>query len=183
MDAQVLVTDTCIEKTISLIRGRKVILDADLAVLYGVSTKRLNEQVKRNKARFPQDFLFQLSPEETDMLMRSRSQFATLKRGQNIKYQPFAFTEHGAIMAASGLNSAHAIEMSIFVVRAFVRLREVLAGHKQLAEKLRELEQKYDSQFMVVFDAIRALMNEPEKPKRTIGFAAKEKREAYAVKR
>ena len=183
MDAQVLVTNTCIEKTICLIRGRKVILDADLAVLYGVSTKRLNEQVKRNKARFPQDFLFQLSPEETNTLMRSRSQFATLKRGQNIKYQPFVFTEHGAIMAASVLNSAHAIEMSIFVVRAFVRLREILAGHTQLAEKLRELEQKYDSQFMVVFDAIRALMQEPEKPKRTIGFTTKEKRAAYAVKR
>jgi hypothetical protein len=116
------------------------------------------------------------------MLLRSRSQFATLKRGQNIKYQPFVCTEHGAIMAASVLNSAYAIEMSIVVVRSFVRLREVLAGHKQLAEKLRELEQKYDSQFMVVFAAIRALMQEPEKPKRKIGITARENRAEYAMK-
>ena len=159
-----------IEKKIYFLRGQKVILDSDLAELYGVETKRLNEQVKRNRARFPKDFMFQLTQEETKTWQRLRSQFATLKRGYNIKYRPFAFTEHGAIMAATVLNSPTAIEMSVFVVRAFIKLREMLTAHKDLANKLAELENKYDSQFKIVFDAIRALMAEPEKPKRTIGF-------------
>ena len=127
-----------IEQAILWMRGQKVILDADLAVLYGVTTKRLNQQVRRNIERFPADFLFQLSAEESEAL---RLQFATLKsgRGQHRKYAPLAFTEHGAIMAASVLNSPRAIQVSVHVVRAFVRLREVLATHKDLARKLEDL--------------------------------------------
>src|SRR5438128_4410734 len=120
-----------IESRILLVRGHKVLLDADLAALYGVSTKRFNEQVRRNAARFPEDFMFRLSAEEWDSL---RSQFATLKtgRGQHRKYLPLAFTEHGAIMAATILNSPRATEVSVYVVRAFVRLRELLASTKEL---------------------------------------------------
>ena len=159
-----------IERSILLIRGQKVLLDSDLASLYGVTTKRLNEQVKRNTGRFPVDFMFQLNAEEHDAL---RSQIATLKtgRGQHRKYRPYVFTEHGAIMAANVLNSPRAIEMSVYVVRAFVRLREVLATHKDLARKLEELEKKYDAQFKIVFDAIRELMTPPPgAPKKQIGF-------------
>jgi hypothetical protein len=171
-----------IEHKIVLIRGQKVIADSDLAELFCVETKRLNEQVKRNFSRFPEDFMFQLTKEEALAWHRLRSQFATLKRGQHLKYQPYVFTEHGAIMAANVLNSPRAIEMSVYIVRAFVRLREILASHKQLANKLQQLERKYDSQFRVVFEAIRALMAEPEQPKRKIGFIAKEKRAVYAVR-
>ena len=156
-----------IERSILLIRGQKVLLDSDLASLYGVTTKRLNEQVKRNIERFPVDFMFQLNGEEHEAL---RSQIATLKtgRGQHRKYRPYVFTEHGAIMAANVLNSPRAIEMSVYVVRAFVRLREVLATHKDLARKL---EEKYDAQFKIVFDAIRQLMTPPPgPPKKQIGF-------------
>jgi len=159
-----------IERSILLIRGQKVLLDSDLASLYGVTTKRLNEQVKRNAERFPVDFMFQLNAEEYKAL---RSQLATLKtgRGQHRKYRPYVFTEHGAIMAANVLNSPRAIEMSVYVVRAFVRLREVLTTHKDLARKLEELEQKYDAQFKTVFDAIRQLMTPPPgPPKKQIGF-------------
>ena len=148
-----------LEQQIFVIRGRRVMLDADLAMLYGVLPKRLNQQVKRNRARFPADFMFQLSVEEAKALLASRSQNATLKRGRNVKYAPFAFTEHGAVMLASVLNSPAAIEASLHVVRAFVRLRELLAGHKELAEKLDALEKKYDHQFKAVFEAIRQLMN------------------------
>ena len=181
-DTKALVPVELIEKKIYLIRGQKVILDSDLAELFSVETKRLNEQVKRNLPRFPEDFMFQLTKEETQIWHRSRSQIATLKRGKNIKYQPYAFTEHGAIMAANVLNSPRAIEMSVFIVRAFIRLREMLATHKQLAKKLAALERKYDSQFRVVFEAINALMQEPEQPKRKIGFVAKEHRAGYAAK-
>jgi phage regulator Rha-like protein len=158
-----------IEKTILLIRGQKVILDTDLAKLYGVTTKRLNEQVKRNKDRFPDDFMFQLTNQE---VVRLRSQFATLKkgRGQHRKYQTYAFTEHGSIMAANVLNSKQAIMMSVHVVRAFVKLRELISTHTQLAKKIADLEKRYDHQFKIVFDAIRALMMPPNKPQKKIGF-------------
>jgi len=159
-----------IENTIVAIRGQKVILDSDLARVYGVPTKRLNEQVRRNKDRFPSDFVFQLNQTETTLLMRS--QIATASK-RNIRHRPFVFTEHGAIMAANVLNSKQAIRMSVFVVRAFVRLRETLALHKDLARRLEDLERKYnahDHEFKVVFDAIRELMKTPEKPKRKIGF-------------
>jgi hypothetical protein len=169
---ELLVPSEAIAQRIFLVRGQKVLADADLANLYGVTTKRLNEQVKRNSERFPADFMFQLTAEESEAL---RSQIATLKtgRGQHRKYLPSVFTEHGAIMAASVLNSPRAIEVSVHVVRAFVRLREVLATHKELARKLEELESKYDAQFRVVFDAIRQLMAPPPEPKkRRIGFHA-----------
>jgi hypothetical protein len=158
-----------IEQAILWMRGQKVILDADLAVLYGVTTKRLNQQVRRNIERFPADFLFQLTAEESEAL---RLQFATLKagRGQHRKYAPLAFTEHGAIMAASVLNSPRAIQVSVHVVRAFVRLREVLATHKDLARKLEDLEKRYDAQFRVVFDAIRELMTPPKAKPHELGY-------------
>jgi hypothetical protein len=129
-----------IESRILLIRGHKVMLDSDLAELYGVTTKRLNEQVKRNRQRFPADFMFQLTSDEATNL---RSRIATSKQGRGgRRYRPYAFTEHGAIMAASVLNSYRAIEVSIYVVRAFVKLREMLRTHKELARKLAELEKR-----------------------------------------
>lgn len=170
---QALVPAERIESRILLIRGQKVILDSDLAELYQVSTKRLNEQVKRNQERFPEDFMFQLTLEETEAL---RSQFATSDRGRGgRRYRPFAFTEHGTVMVASVLNSPVAVQASIQVVRAFIRLREILTTHKELARKLAELERKYDQQFKVVFDAIRALMTTPEQKRQRIGFHAEDK--------
>ena len=159
-----------VEQTIVRIRDEKVILDADLAKLYGVSTKRLNEQVKRNRERFPEDFMFQLTIEEARSAERSRSQIATLKRGQNIKYLPYAFTEHGSIMAANVLHSERAVQASVQVVRAFVRLRQMLTSNTELARKLKELEGKYDRQFKIVFDAIRQLMSPPPAGRKQIGF-------------
>ena len=143
---------------IFVIRGRRVMLDVDLATLYGVSPKRLNEQVKRNLARFPDDFMLQLTLEEARALWASRSHFATLKRGQNTKYAPHGFTEHGAVMLAAVLNSPVAIDASVQVVRAFVRLRAMVAAHDELAQKLDALERKFDHRFRVVFEAIRQLM-------------------------
>ncbi len=159
-----------IERSILLIRGHKVMLDSDLAELYGVSTKRLNQQVKRNSDRFPEDFMFQLSAEEFANL---RSQFATASWGGR-RTPPYAFTEHGAVMLASVLNSPVAVRASIEVVRAFVRLRQMLASHEDLARKLAVLEKKYDAQFKVVFDAIRQLMTPPTPQQRRIGFQKKD---------
>ncbi len=158
-----------VENRILSIRGYRVMLDADLAEVYGVPTKALNQAIKRNAERFPEDFMFQLSREEADSL---RSQTVTLKtmRGQHRKYLPYVFTEHGAIMAASVLNSPRAIEASVYVVRAFVKMREVLATHKELLRRLDEMEGKYDRQFKVVFDALRALMEPPKIPRRRIGY-------------
>jgi len=161
-----------IESRIFVIRGQKVMLDADLAELYGVETKALNRAVKRNADRFPEDFMFQLTPEEFGGL---RYQFGTSNipsgRGGR-RHLPYAFTEHGAIMAASVLNSPRAVETSIQVVRAFVRIRQMLASNAELSRKLASLEKKYDIQFKAVFDAIRELMT-PLEPgeKRPIGFA------------
>lgn len=147
-------------------------LDADLARLYGVTTARLNEQVKRNRDRFPADFMFQLTPAEFAGL---KSQIAISNRGRGgRRKRPYAFTEHGAVMLASVLNTPIAVEASIMVVRAFVQLRSMLAAHEELARKLDALERKYDTQFRVVFDAIRELMppSGTPKPKR-IGFHAR----------
>jgi len=171
------------------VRGHKVLLDADLATLYGVTTKRFNEQVRRNRERFPEDFMFRLSADEWNSL---RSQFATMKpgRGRHRKYLPLAFSEHGAIMAATILSSSRATEVSVYVVRAFVRLWETLAAHKDLAAKLETLEQKaealalrHDSfaaatrlQLRQVFEAIRELMRAPEPRRRPIGFVAPEEK-------
>lgn len=161
-----------IQSHIRVIRGQRVILDADLAELYDVPTKRLNEQVKRNIGRFPDDFMFQVATDEVACL---RSQIATSNAGRGgRRYRPYAFTEHGVIMAASVLNSERAIQTSVFVVRAFVRLRQMLAPYKELADKLDRLEQKvgkHDKEIAVVVDAIRLLMApEPEPPKQPFGF-------------
>lgn len=174
MAGESLATVANIESKILLIRGQKVMLDADLAELYGVETRRLNEQVSRNIERFPEDFMFQLSAEEFDSL---RSQFAILKngRGQHRKYLPYVFTEHGALMLGNVLKSEQAVEMSLMVVRAFVRMRELVAGNKELAQKLNQLERKvgaHDKAIAEIINAIRQLMapSEPNK-KRPIGFA------------
>lgn len=161
-----------IQQKILLIRGQRVMLDSDLARLYSVTVKRLNEQVKRNIKRFPQDFMFQLSEEEYHSL---RSQFATLKlgRGRHRKFLPYVFSEHGAIMLANVLNSPVAVEASIQVVRAFVKIREVLSTHTKLAHKLTELENRienHDEEIHTIFEAIRQLMTPPEMKKRKIGF-------------
>jgi len=168
------------------IRNQKVIVDRDLAEIYGVETRRLNEQVKRNPERFPEDFMFQLTKEEADYWLRSRSQIAILKRGKNIKYLPYAFTEHGAIMAANVLNSPQAVRMSVFVVRAFIKLREMLATNKELAHELAELERKlqsHDESIRSLVVAIRRLMAspepEPEPPKKRIGFLVEEPHVPY----
>lgn len=159
-----------IEKAIFLIREEKVILDADLAALYGVSTKRLNEQVKRNGGRFPNDFMFQLTPDEKTEVVANCDHLKKLRFSPNL---PFAFTEHGAIMVANVLNSPRAVQASVEVVRTFVRLRQMLTTNAELARKLNELEQKYDRQFRVVFDAIRQLMSPAPTPRKQIGFRPK----------
>ncbi len=160
-----------IERKILLVRGQKVILDSDLAALYDVPTKRLNEAVRRNAARFPPDFMFQLSPEEATSL---RSQSATSKVRGGRRYLPYAFTEQGVAMLSSVLNSERAIRVNITIMRIFVRLREILADSADLARKLDALERKYDTQFGVVFDAIRQLTKPaPPPPQRRIGFLAK----------
>ncbi|MBI4676383.1 MAG: ORF6N domain-containing protein [Elusimicrobia bacterium] len=146
-----------IEHRILLIRGCRVMLDRDLAAIYGVSTKRLNEQVRRNRDRLPEDFMFQLTMLEATELLVSRSPIATLKRGQNVKYRPHVFTEHGAVMLASVLNSPIAVQASIQVVRVFIRLREMLAANKVLARRLDELESKCAYQFKSVFAVLRRL--------------------------
>ena len=158
-----------IEKAILLIHGQKVMLDADLAELYGVETRVLVQAVKRNLERFPEDFMFQLSKDDIDFL---RSQIVTLKkgRGQHSKYLPYAFTEQGVAMLSSVLRSQRAIQVNIEIMRAFIRLRQMLASHVELARKLDALEKKYDAQFKQVFEAIRRLMAPPEPKRRPIGF-------------
>jgi len=160
-----------IENRILLMRGQKVIMDRDLAELYNVPTKRLNEQVKRNQDRFPQDFMFQLTKEEKEEVVANCDHLYNLRYSPNL---PFAFTEHGAIMAASVLNSDQAVEVSIYVVRAFVKLRNLMAGQTELARKLKQLEQKlqsHDKQIITLFKAIRGLMTPPEtKKKKSIGY-------------
>jgi hypothetical protein len=157
-----------IERAILLVRGQRVMLDADLAALYGVPTRRLNEQVHRNIRRFPSDFMFQLSREEASAL---RSQFATSKRGRGgRRYAPLAFTEQGVAMLSSVLHSQQAVRVNIEIMRAFVRLRQMLASHRALARRLDTLEKKYDAQFKVVFVAIRELMSPPAPRRRVIGF-------------
>jgi phage regulator Rha-like protein len=167
-----------IARAILVLRGQRVLQDSELAALYGVSTKRFNEQVRRNRKRFPVDFMFQLTAEETSSL---RSQIATLKvgRGQHRKYLPYVFTEHGAIMAATILNSPHAIEMSVHIVRAFVQLREMLASNKELARRFAQLETRldkklttHDEAIAAILSAIRQLMHTPVPKRRPIGFTA-----------
>ena len=161
-----------VSEKILVVRGRKAMLDRDLAQMYGVATKALNQAVKRNIKRFPMDFMFQLSWEETEAL---RSQFVTLnntindisKRGKHIKYLPYAFTEQGVAMLSTVLNSERAIQVNIAIIRAFVKLRELLLTHKELAQKLEEMERKYqlhEQDIQVIFEAIKKLIEPPDEP-------------------
>ncbi len=155
-----------VESAIVDVRGQKVLLDADLARLYGVTTKRLNEQVKRNRARFPDDFVFQLTETEKAEIVAREPRLARLKFSPVL---PNAFTEHGAVMAASVLSSERAVEVSVFVVRAFVRMRLLLATHRELVQKLTELERRvarHDARIAALFDAVRQLMQLPAGPGR-----------------
>jgi hypothetical protein len=160
-----------VESRILVLRKQKVILDRDLAELYGVPVRQLNQAVKRNQERFPTDFVFQLTAKEDEAL---RSQIVISNQGRGgSRYAPYAFTEHGAIMAATVLNSAKAVEMSVFVVRAFVRLREMLGNNRQLASKINELEQRletHDTAIQELIEAIKELMTPPEGPRKNIGF-------------
>jgi hypothetical protein len=164
-----------IESQILLVRGQKVILDSDLAELYEVETKMFNRAIKRNLERFPDDFMFQLTATEFDFLRRQsgtsnlRSQIGTSSWGGR-RYLPYAFTEQGVAMLSSVLRSKRAVMVNIEIMRAFVRLRQILGAHADLARKLAALERKYDSQFKAVFDAIRELMTPPPAKKRPIGF-------------
>lgn len=168
-----------VEHRIVEARGQKVILDVDLATLYGVETRTLNQAMKRNAERFPPDFAFQWTLEEVHDLVRSRSQSVTLKRGENVKYRPWAFTEHGALMAPTILNSPRAVDMSVYVVRAFVRLRDLVRTHTELAKELAILERRvtgHDEDLKVVFMALRKLLAPPADPKREIRFGSKRQR-------
>ena len=197
---------TDIDSLIVEVRGQKVILDSDLASIYGVPTKRLNEQVKRNARRFPPDFLFRLTDEETEQCQRSRSQIATLEAGEgirsqfataskrNVRYLPVAFTEHGALMVANVLNSPRAVDMSVFVVRAFVKMRSAFGDTRQLAQKLavleRELTSRLDIHEAAIVDVLQRIMKlldppppPPEPPPPEIGVHVKEDAMPYRIRR
>ena len=169
-----------VEKKIYLIRGMKVMLSNDLANLYGVETRVLVQAIKRNIERFPDDFMFQLNPEE---FLNLKSQIVISSWGGLRRAAPYAFTEHGIAMLSSVLNSRRAIDVNIHIIRAFVKLREMMTSHKDLARKLNELEKKYDSQFQIVFEAIRQLIEVEEKPKKRIGFVVKEAQAVYKKSR
>lgn len=159
-----------IESKIFFIRGQKVMLDSDLAELYGIETKYLKRQVKRNFSRFPSDFMFELGREEYNSL---RCLFGTLERGRHSKYPPFAFTEQGIAMLSSVLNSEQAIQVNIIIMRAFVRLKQMIATHKELAHKIEELERKYkkhDVEIETIFGAIKKMLEPPKSPPRKFGF-------------
>ena len=156
-----------IQNTILVIRGQKVMIDRDLAKLYGVQTKRLNQQVNRNINRFPNDFMFQLNDKEKEWVVANCNHLEVLKFS---KTNPYAFTEHGAVMLASILNTDVAINAGIQVVRAFVQIRTLLLSNKHLSKELKRLEQKYDSQFNLVFQTLSVIIDEPKPKKRKIGF-------------
>lgn len=164
-----------VERLILVIRGNRVMLDADLAELYGVETKTLNRAFARNRSRFPQDFAFQLTQAE---FVDLRCQFGTSRWGGR-RYRPYAFTEQGVAMLSGVLHSRRAIQVNVAIMRTFVRLRRLLASNERLARKLEDLEKKYDRQFKIVFDAIRELMTPPEPKKRRIGFLVKERGARY----
>jgi hypothetical protein len=169
-----------IESKILLLRGKKVMLDRDLALLYGIDAKSLKRAVRRNIDRFPVDFMFVLDQQE---LTNWRRQFGTSKSDRlGLRYPPMAFTEPGVAMLSSVLNSQRAIQVNIAIMRAFIRLRQILATHSGLARELDELERKYDAQFRVVFTALRRLMNPPRRARRRIGFAVREKRSYYRAR-
>ena len=175
MSSQVIIPQEIIEKRILLIRGQKVMLDKDLAELYQVETYNLNKAVKRNRERFPNDFMFPLTGEEFKNLI---FHFGISRWGGTRKL-PNAFTEQGVAMLSTVLRSPRAVQVNIEIMRAFVKLRQIVASNKELAQKLEELEKKYDTQFKIVFDAIRQIMQPPEKPKRRIGFDVDEPQFAY----
>ena len=185
-DKSALIQPEQVEQVVLLIRGQRVMLDRDLAALYGVETKNLNKAVRRNFDRFPADFMFQLTLDEAQACAVSRFQFGTLKRGQNIKYLPQVFTQEGVAMLSSVLRSPRAIQVNIAIMRVFVRLRDKLALHRELARKLAELERKiegHDASIRTLFDAIRELAAPPAQPHREIGFHIKEDRMPYRLKR
>jgi hypothetical protein len=161
-----------LEQAIFLIRGDRVMLDFDLAALYQVTTKALNQAVRRNRERFPEDFMFQLTPKELAELDRSQIVTGSQKH-RDPRFRPYAFTEQGVAMLSSVLRSKRAALVNVAIMRAFVKLRQILASNTELARKLEELEKKYDAQFKVVFDAIRQLMTPPEPMRKQIGFHAK----------
>ncbi len=174
-----LITTEKIEQLIFLIRGQKVLLDMDLAEFYGVETRSLIQAVKRNIERFPSDFVFQLDKDEYDSL---RSQIVISKGKGGRRYLPYAFTEQGVAMLSSVLRSKRAIQVNVAIMRAFVKLREILSTHKELAHQLVDLERRledHDEQIQTIFEAIRQLMAPPEKPRKKIGFKVKEPRAAY----
>lgn len=156
------------------VRGEPVLLDADLAELYHVETRVLKQAVRRNINRFPEDFMFELTAEEIDAIYVSRSQSVIMKRGHNVKYMPFAFTEEGVAMLSSVLRSPTAVEVNIAIMRTFVQLRKLMDGNRELAKKIQSLEKRYDEQFDVVFKAIQQLLEEDDqrkkRPKRKMGF-------------
>jgi hypothetical protein len=164
-----------IRQAILLVRGLKVMLDRDLAMLYGVETRALNQAVKRNRDRFPEDFMFVLTREEIRNISQSVICSSTMKHAKSV----YAFTEQGVAMLSSVLNSPRAIQVNIAIMRAFVQLRAILSTHAGLARKLEEMEKKYDSQFRVVFDAIRQLMAPSKTPGKRIGFHVREKHATY----
>lgn len=163
-------------KAILNIRGQRAMLDADLAELYDVSTKVLNQAVKRNIERFPPDFMFSLTPTEKAEVVTNCDHLSRLRFSPAL---PNVFTEHGALMAANVLKSDRAVRASIQIIRTFIQMREAMASHADLARKLEELEKKYDAQFRVVFDAIRQLMTPPDRPRKQIGFHVREKSAVY----
>ena len=167
MENEIQINSGNISERIYFIRGEKVLLEFDLASLYGVSVKSLKQNVRRNLKRFPFDFMFELTREEVKIL---RSQFVTLGWGKYSKYLPFAFTEQGVAMLSGILSSDRAIQVNIAIMRAFVQMRRLLETHKDLAEKIKELESRYDEQFSIVFEAIRQLIRQENEPRNPVGF-------------
>jgi hypothetical protein len=167
---KIIIPQEVIERKIFIIRGQKVMIDRDLAELYGVETKYLNRQVRRNKERFPEEFMFYLTAEERNELVTNWHRFAALKHSSSL---PYAFTEHGVAMLASVLNSKQAIKISIYIIKTFVKLRQLISNHKELLVKFNELERlvvKHDMQIQEIVQTIKQLMAVEEKPKRRIGF-------------
>jgi hypothetical protein len=162
-----LIPQEAIQSKILFLRGKRVMLDRDLAILYEVPTKALNQAVKRNIHRFPDHFMFQLTSEEKDELVTNCDRFKTLKHSTTL---PYAFTEHGVAMLSSVLNSEKAIMVNIQIINAFIRMRELLMNYAEIKQKIEDMEQKYDYQFKVVFDAMSKLLEPPEKPEKKIGF-------------
>ena len=165
--SNIVLKEVNIASRIYFIRGEKVLLDADLATMYNIETRTLKQAVRRNIERFPEDFMFELTKQEYDSL---RSQIVTLKRGEHSKYLPFAFTEQGVAMLSSVLRSEKAVEVNIAIMRTFVQLRKLMDSNKELARKIQQLENKYDEQFKVVFQAIKQLIKQESQPRRQIGF-------------